>query len=36
MLSSALKLMADHGKVVMCGALATYNSWTTKSGSRNF
>ncbi len=35
MLSSMLKLMADHSKIVMCGATATYNNWREKMGVRN-
>lgn len=35
MLSSMLKLMANHSKIVMCGALATYNNWREKVGVRN-
>jgi NADPH-dependent curcumin reductase CurA len=36
MLSSALNLMANHSKVIMCGATATYNNWGSKEGVRNF
>jgi NADPH-dependent curcumin reductase CurA len=36
MLSSMLNLMSDHGKVIMCGATATYNNWGSKEGVRNF
>ena len=36
MLSSMLNLMADHGKVIMCGATATYNNWGGKGGAKNF
>ena len=36
MLSSMLNLMTDHGKVIMCGATATYNNWGSKEGVRNF
>ena len=35
MLSSMLNCMADHGKVIMCGATATYNNWGSKEGVRN-
>lgn len=35
MLTSMLKLMADHSKIVMCGATATYNKWGDKSGVSN-
>lgn len=35
MLSSMLRLMADHSKIVMCGATATYNNWHEKAGVRN-
>jgi NADPH-dependent curcumin reductase CurA len=35
MLSSMLKLMADHSKIIMCGATATYNNWNKKSGVLN-
>lgn len=35
MLSSMLNLMSDHGKVIMCGATATYNNWGSKEGVRN-
>jgi len=27
MLSSMLNVMASHSKIIMCGALATYNNW---------
>lgn len=36
MLSSMLNLMADFGKIVMCGATATYNNWGGKGGAHNF
>ena len=36
MLSSMLNIMSDFGKVVMCGATATYNNWGSKEGVRNF
>ena len=36
MLSVALNLMADHSKVIMCGATATYNNWGSKEGVLNF
>jgi|JI6StandDraft_1071083.scaffolds.fasta_scaffold200559_2 NADPH-dependent curcumin reductase CurA len=36
MLSSMLNLMSDNGKVIMCGATATYNNWGSKEGVRNF
>lgn len=36
MLSSMLNLMTDHGKIIMCGATATYNNWGSKEGVRNF
>ena len=36
MLSSMLNVMADNGKVIMCGATATYNNWGSKEGVRNF
>jgi NADPH-dependent curcumin reductase len=36
MLSSMLNLMTDNGKVIMCGATATYNNWGSKEGVRNF
>jgi len=36
MLSSALTLMADNSKIIMCGATATYNSWGDKTGIRNY
>jgi NADPH-dependent curcumin reductase CurA len=35
MLSSMLQLMADHSKIVMCGATATYNAWRKKAGVKN-
>jgi len=35
MLSSMLNVMSDHGKVIMCGATATYNNWGSKEGVRN-
>jgi NADPH-dependent curcumin reductase CurA len=35
MLSSMLKLMADHSKIVMCGAIASYTNWREKAGIRN-
>ena len=35
MLTSMLNLMAPHSKIVMCGALATYNNWTGKAGVAN-
>ncbi len=36
MLSSALNLMSDNSKIIMCGATATYNNWGSKEGVRNF
>ncbi len=27
--------MADHSKIVMCGATATYTNWREKAGIRN-
>jgi NADPH-dependent curcumin reductase CurA len=36
MLSSMLNLMSDNGKVIMCGATATYNNWGSKEGVSNF
>jgi len=27
MLSSMLNVMAQHSKIILCGALATYNNW---------
>ena len=36
MLSSMLNLMADHSKIIMCGATATYNNWNEKTGILNF
>lgn len=36
MLSSLLNVMADHSKIIMCGATATYNNWGSKEGVRNF
>ena len=36
MLSSMLNVMADHGKVIVCGATATYNKWGSKMGASNF
>jgi NADPH-dependent curcumin reductase CurA len=36
MLSSMLNAMSDHGKVIMCGATATYNNWGSKEGVKNF
>lgn len=35
MLSSMLNVMSDHGKIIMCGATATYNNWGSKEGVRN-
>ena len=35
MLSSALNVMADHSKIIMCGATATYNNWGSKEGVKN-
>jgi NADPH-dependent curcumin reductase CurA len=35
MLTSMLKLMAEHSKIVMCGATATYNNWGQKAGVKN-
>ena len=36
MLSSMLNLMANHSKVIMCGATATYNNWGKQQGIRNY
>ena len=36
MLSCMLNVMADHSKVIMCGATATYNNWGSKEGVKNF
>ncbi len=30
-----LKLMADHSKIILCGATATYNNWNKKAGILN-
>lgn len=35
MLTAMLNLMANHSKIVMCGATATYNSWGQKAGVKN-
>ena len=36
MLSSAINVMADNSKIIMCGATATYNNWGSKEGVKNF
>lgn len=36
MLSSMLNLMANHSKVIMCGATATYNNWGKQKGIQNY
>ena len=36
MLSSMLQLMANHSKIIMCGATATYNTWGKQQGIRNY
>ena len=36
MLSSMFKFMADHSKIIMCGATATYNNWGKKVGVLNY
>ena len=36
MLSSMLKLMRDHSKIILCGATATYNNWNRKAGILNY
>ena len=30
-----LNLMADHSKIILCGATATYNAWGKFSGVTN-
>ena len=30
------KFMADHSKIIMCGATATYNNWGKKVGVLNY
>ena len=35
MLSSLLNLMADHSKIILCGATATYNAWGKFAGVVN-
>lgn len=36
MLTSIFPLMANHSKIILCGATATLNNWKSKAGIYNY